>query len=108
MRKRASTRRPSAVRFAAGPSRPFTYWRSVAVDRDAIPLGSRIFVEALCATPAKGWVTAVDTGGAITGRHLDLYRPAPAEPFGRVETLREQRIFVVPAGMDLPADAPRC
>lgn len=99
---------PAAVRFAVGASRPLTYWKSVAVDTASIPLGSRIFVPALCSTPARGWVTAADTGGAITGRHLDLYRPAPTVPFARVDTLREQKVFVVPKGAQTPAGAPRC
>ncbi len=99
---------PDAVRFATGPSRPLRFWRSIAVDVRSIPLGSRIFLEALCDTPAQGWATAADTGGAIRGRHLDLYVPAPAQPFGSLETLTDQRAYIVPDGMETPADAPRC
>ena len=97
---------PSDLRFAPAPSRPLRYWRSVAVDPDLIPLGSRVFVRAYCRTPGAGWFLAQDTGGAIIARHLDVYRPAPASPDdGRM--LRGQRVFVIPPGTR-PARLPRC
>jgi hypothetical protein len=45
---------PPSLRFLAGPSLPLHYWRSVAADPHLIPLGSRIFVHALCDTPSRG------------------------------------------------------
>jgi hypothetical protein len=94
------------VRFAAGPSRPLAYWRSAAVDRRLIPLGSRIFVRAYCSTPARGWLVARDTGSAIIGRHLDVFRRPPPVP-GSARLLRGLRVFVVPPGTR-PRVLPRC
>lgn len=88
-------RRAGHARFARGASRPLTYWRSVAVDPRLIPLGSRIFVPAYCASPARGWLVARDTGGAVIGRHLDVFRPPPSSPF-RARSLAGLQIFVVP------------
>ncbi len=71
-------RTPGRAQFAAGHSRTLAYWRSAAVDRRMIPFGSRIFVSVYCDTPARGWLEARDTGGAIIGPHIDVYRPPPA------------------------------
>ena len=71
------------------------YWRTVAVDRRLIPSGSRVFVPAYCARPNRGWFLARDTGGAILGRHVDVYRPAPGSP-GAAQRLTDQRVFIVP------------
>ena len=96
---------PYRARFAPGHSRTLAYWRSAAVDPRLIPLGSRIFVPAYCSTPARGWLVARDTGGAIIGPHIDVYRRPPAtRPPGRRwgTLLRGQKILVVP-----PATTPR-
>ena len=45
-----------------------------------------------------GWFLAQDTGGAIKGRHVDVYRPAPATPADEGRYLTDQRIFVIPPG----------
>ena len=89
---------PSDLRFARGPSRRLTYWRSAAVDPRLIPLGSRIFIPAYCdAAGGNGWFVAEDTGGAIILRHVDVYRPPP--PRGETGTmLRRQSVLVVPPG----------
>ena len=97
---------PARAQFAAGHSRTLVYWRSVAVDRHVIPFGSRIFVHALCSTPARGWVVARDTGGAIGGAHIDLYRPPPAQLSGGA-VLRGQSMLVIPPGTH-PRRTPRC
>ena len=44
-------------------------WESVAVDPKEIPLGSRLEIEAY---PGKKFV-AWDTGGAIRGKHIDVF-----------------------------------
>ena len=88
---------PSRARFAPGPGRALTYWRSVAVDPRLIALGSRVFVPAYCDSPARGWFVAQDTGGAIRIAHVDVYRPPPARPEGG-RMLRGERMFVVPRG----------
>jgi 3D (Asp-Asp-Asp) domain-containing protein len=103
-------RAPGRARFAAGHSRTLAYWRSAAVDRRLIPFGSRIFVPAYCKTPARGWLVAQDTGGAIIGPHIDVYRSPPAtRPSTRKwgALLRGQKIFVVPPGTT-PRHKPSC
>ena len=46
-----------------------------------IPLGSRVYVPAYRDDGHGGWFIAQDTGGAINGRHIDVYgrrrRPPP-------------------------------
>lgn len=93
-------------RFAPGSSLPLAFWRRVAVDPRLIPLGSRVFIRAYCATPARGWFTAGDTGGAIVARHVDVYR-APPPSLADTHALWRQRIFVVPPGTR-PAHPPSC
>lgn len=97
---------PAQARFAPGHSRTLVYWKSVAVDPRVIPLGSRIFMRALCATPARGWVVARDTGGAIGGAHVDVYRPVPERITGGA-VLRRQAMLVIPPGTQ-PRQTPRC
>ncbi len=86
------------VTFAPGEALPLHYYRSIAVDPHLIPLGSRVYVPAYRHDGHGGWFIAQDTGGAINGHHIDVYRPAPRNPddFGRY--LTRQRILVVPPG----------
>jgi len=42
---------------------------TVAVDPRVIPMGSKIYI------PGYGWGRAVDTGGAIQGRKIDVWLP---------------------------------
>jgi hypothetical protein len=101
---------PGRALFAPGHSRTLAYWQSAAVDRRLIPFGSRIFVPAYCDTPGRGWLVARDTGGAIIGPHIDVYRPPPAtRPATRRwgALLRDQKIFVGPPGTP-PRRTPRC
>jgi hypothetical protein len=98
--------RPGAARFAPGHSRTLVYWRSAAVDPRLIPFGSRIFLQAYCSTPGRGWLVARDTGGAIIGAHVDVYRPPPAQ-FASGALLRGQKMFVVPPGTT-PRHTPSC
>jgi len=83
--------------FAQGVARRLTYWRSVAVDPSLIALGSALRI------PAYGrWFCAQDTGGAIDGRHVDVFRPPPPERFAGGRTHTGQRVRVIP-----PRDARR-
>lgn len=86
---------PKGISFAAGASRPLRFWRSVAVDPELIPLGSRIYIPAYRHVRSGGWFRADDVGGAIIGRHLDVFRPPPAAPSGG-QFLSNQRVYVVP------------
>jgi 3D (Asp-Asp-Asp) domain-containing protein len=83
--------------FAYGASRPLRYYHSVAVDPRLIPLGSRVYVPAYRAI-SGGWFVAQDTGGAIIGRHLDVYRPPTPQRFGSGRLLLHQRVYVIPPG----------
>jgi 3D (Asp-Asp-Asp) domain-containing protein len=80
------------VSFGSGPSRPLRYYRSLAVDPRLIPIGSRVYIPAY-----RRWFTAQDTGGAIGGSHVDVFRPPPSSPDG-AQSLTDQRIYVVPPG----------
>jgi hypothetical protein len=87
--------------FAAGPALRLAYWRDAAVDPRLIPAGSSLFVPAYCNTPSEGWFVASDTGGAILGPHVDVFRAPPREPWSS-QVLRHQKIFVVPPGYARP------
>jgi len=94
------------VSFAAGHGRPgLAYYRSLAVDPSLIPLGSRVYVPAYRAF-GGGCFIAGDTGGAIRGLHIDVYRSPPLSPsdFGR--SMRGQRIYVIPPRRTAPRGAP--
>jgi 3D domain len=90
------------ARFARGPSLTLSYWHDVAVDPRLIARGSSIFAPAYCGTPSRGWFTAADTGGAIIGAHIDVFRAPPAKAWD-FRTLRGQKVFVVPPGFARPA-----
>jgi 3D (Asp-Asp-Asp) domain-containing protein len=93
--------------FALGASRDLNYYRSIAVDPGLIPLGSRVYLRAYRKASANGWMCAADTGGAIKGRHIDVYRPAPSEAFGQGFSTPDQPAYVVPPGKSLPKGAPK-
>jgi 3D (Asp-Asp-Asp) domain-containing protein len=92
------------VSFAPGHGRPgLQYYRSLAVDPRLIPMGSRVYVPAYRGR-GGGWFVAGDTGGAIIGRHIDVYRSPPDRAKGEyAQSLRNQRILVVPPGARAPA-----
>ncbi len=71
------------VSFAPGPSLPLRFLRSLAVDPRVIPLGSLVYIPAYRSDGFGGWFVAQDTGGAIRGRHVDVYRSPPARPPAR-------------------------
>ncbi len=82
--------------FKKGQSRPLEYYESIAVDPSLIPLGSRVYVPAYRSKNGTGWFWADDTGGAIGGRHIDVYRPPPGSPNDYGNTTTGARIYVVP------------
>jgi 3D (Asp-Asp-Asp) domain-containing protein len=83
--------------FLPGSSLPLSYYRSVAVDPALIPHGSRIYIPAY-RNLSGGWFVAQDTGGAIIGRHIDVYRPPTAQAFGSGRLLLNERVYVIPPG----------
>jgi len=83
------------VTFAVGPSLPLHFYGSVAVDPGVIPLGSRVYVPAYRDDGHGGWFIAQDTGGAINGRHIDVYRPPPSSADDSGQYLTGERIFVI-------------
>jgi 3D (Asp-Asp-Asp) domain-containing protein len=100
-------RKPKGVTFAEGPSLPLRPWKSVAVDPSLIPLGSRIFIPAYCATRGHAWFEAEDTGSAINRRHIDVYRKPPKAEDG-ASSYPDQRIYVVKPGEKAPKSKPTC
>jgi 3D (Asp-Asp-Asp) domain-containing protein len=83
------------VSFALGASLPLQYYRSIAVDPGVIPLGSRVYIPTYRHDGYGGWFVAQDTGGAIGGRHVDVYRSPPASPTDSGQYLTRERVFVV-------------
>jgi 3D (Asp-Asp-Asp) domain-containing protein len=94
------------VSFSTGPSRPLKYYRSVAVDPDLIPLGSKVYIAAYRTSAGGGWFTAQDTGGAIIGKHIDVYRTPPARADIGGNYLQDQRVYVQPPGSRAASTAP--
>jgi 3D (Asp-Asp-Asp) domain-containing protein len=99
--------KPDGIRFSEGESRPLTPWRTIAVDPAVIPQSSLVFIPAYCPLIGHAWFKAGDIGGAISGRHIDVYRPAPAKPGGD-EGFSAQRVYVIPAGVTPPVTRPTC
>jgi 3D (Asp-Asp-Asp) domain-containing protein len=83
------------VTFAPGPSLPLKYYQSIAVDTSVIALGSRVYIPAYRHDGHGGWFIAQDTGGAIIGRHVDVYRPPPVAATDTGLELTDQRIYVI-------------
>ncbi|MFM9023682.1 MAG: 3D domain-containing protein, partial [Solirubrobacterales bacterium] len=65
-----------------------------AVDPSLIPYGSLVYIGALKSRNGTGWFCAYDTGGAIRGRHIDVFRPPPSDRTGT--TRNNATIRVVP------------
>jgi 3D (Asp-Asp-Asp) domain-containing protein len=88
------------TRFGTGPSTGSSGLalhplRSIAVDPNVIRYRSAVYIPAYDTAHHDGWFCAADTGGAIVGRHLDVYRNAPSSPNGG-STHSGQRIRVLP------------
>lgn len=83
------------VSFAAGASLPLHYLQSIAVDPGVIPLGSRVYIPAYSHDGHGGWFVAQDTGGAINGHRIDVYRQPPSSPNVGGQYLTSQRVYVI-------------
>jgi 3D (Asp-Asp-Asp) domain-containing protein len=59
---------------------------AIAVDPRVIALGTRVYIEGV------GWRTALDVGGGIKGKTIDVWKPtvAACRQFGR----RQMEVFV--------------
>jgi 3D (Asp-Asp-Asp) domain-containing protein len=83
------------VTFASGPSLPIRFYQSIAVDPSVIPLGSRVYIPAYRHDGYGGWFVAQDTGGAIKGHRIDVYRSPPRSPNDGGQYLVSQSAFVI-------------
>ena len=83
------------VSFASGSSLPLRYYQSIAVDPSVIPLGSRVYIPAYKHDGHGGWFVAQDTGGAIAGPHVDVYRSPPTSAANSGQYLTGQRLYVI-------------
>lgn len=83
------------VGFAAGGSLPLHFYAAIAVDPRVIPLGSRVYVPSYRSDGHGGWFIAADTGGAVTGRHIDVYRPPPAAADDPGRSVIGARVYVI-------------
>lgn len=65
----------------------------VAVDPRVIPLGTRLYIEAVDGSWTYGYAVAGDTGGAIKGNKIDLFFNTAAEVrrFGR----RQAKVYIL-------------
>jgi 3D (Asp-Asp-Asp) domain-containing protein len=66
-----------------------------------IPLGSHIFIPSYQSVNG-GWFEADDTGGAIVGNHIDVFRPPPSNPADTGNFATGQQVYVVPPGVPVP------
>jgi 3D (Asp-Asp-Asp) domain-containing protein len=92
---------PAGITFRPGPSQPLQYLRSIAVDPSVIPKGSHVYIPSYSSING-GWFEAADTGGAIVGRHIDVFRPPPADPRDQGNFATGERVYIVPPGVRLP------
>jgi 3D (Asp-Asp-Asp) domain-containing protein len=93
--KKGSGVSAKGTQFGYGLTLPLHYWQSVATDRSVIPRGSAVYLAAFRRKPGGGYMCAQDTGGAIIGNHIDVWRPAPSTPDGG-ESYTNQTVRVIP------------
>jgi 3D (Asp-Asp-Asp) domain-containing protein len=86
----------AGVRFASGSAFEVRAYRTLAVDPRLIPRGSRVYIPAYRSVNG-GWFVAEDTGGAIVGRHVDVYRPPTHMNHDGGRYLRAEAIYVEPS-----------
>ena len=83
--------------YGIGIGTPITEWKSLATDRSVLPKGSRVYIEALKDSPAGGCFVAEDTGGAIKGKHIDVF-----VPFGYRGLPTKAELILLPEGVPCP------
>jgi 3D (Asp-Asp-Asp) domain-containing protein len=84
--------------FAPGPSLRLRPYQSIAVDPRVIPFGSLVYLPAYRGDGHAGWFVAQDTGGAILGHRIDVFRTPPATAGTGGQYLVGQHVFVVKPG----------
>jgi hypothetical protein len=65
-----------------------------------------VYIAAYRGTAGGGWFRAEDVGGAIIGRHVDVYRSPPASADIGGGYYADERIYVIPPGRSPGRDAP--
>lgn len=65
-----------------------TEGRTIAVDKNQIPLGSKVFIE------GYGWFIAEDTGGAIKDNKIDIFKTTHQSCLN--EGVRYANVYVMP------------
>lgn len=68
-------KKPSDKRYGITASGKMARWGTVAVDRNLIKLGSKLRIEGFPNTTFR----AEDVGGAIKGKHIDIWFPSHKE-----------------------------
>ncbi len=96
---------PLGITFARGPSLKLKFFQSIAVDPRVIPHGSLVWIPQYRDEKGNGWMKAVDTGGAINGKSIDVYREPPEDPSGG-NSYSNVRVYVVPPGEEKPGGKP--
>ena len=95
---------PPGATFGPGQSRPLTPYKSIAVrPRSGIPMGSKVYISQY--KDKGGWFTAADVGGAIQGRHVDVFRSPPASLNNKGQYFPDVRIYVVRRASGAPKGA---
>lgn len=66
---------------------------TVAVDPSVIPLGTKLYIASSDGSPDYGYATALDTGGAIKGKRIDLFMESgtDANNFG----IRQVKVYIL-------------
>lgn len=66
---------------------------TVSVDPSVIPLGSKLYIASTDGSPDYGYATALDTGGAIKGKRIDLFigDAAGVSNFG----IRQVKVYIL-------------
>jgi 3D (Asp-Asp-Asp) domain-containing protein len=82
---------------------PLTPFRTIAVDTSIIPIGSVVYVPELRGRPFEhegrvlvhdGYLFAGDRGGAIRGKHVDVFMTdTPETPFEDIFASNKRRTF---------------
>lgn len=96
------TRRGYLDTYGVGVGTAVTPWHSIATDRDWIPRGTAIYIEALKDTPSRGCFVAEDTGGAIIDKHIDILIPPDKTLSQKFKLPSRADLTQLPTGVECP------